>query len=462
LLVPSAPTTDPWGWILWGRELTHFHLETVVGGAPSWKPLPVLITTPLALLGGAAPTFWLLVARAGGLFSLFVAYRLANRLAGPVAGAISAAGLVLSMHWVRSFGHGYTEPLAIGLLLLAVERALDERPRQALVLGALVTLSRPEGWPVLVAYGALLVWRRKISWWLGLAVLAVVPALWVVPDWLSSGDPFHASAVAKIVIPPDMGAALADAALTPPLPLSLAALAGVGIALRTRDRAILAVSAVVAAWSLLLIAMMAAGYPPSFRFFAIPAGLVVVLGAVGMVRLVEASPPRLPRIALIVGLVALSVPSVAFRVANAAETADDTLTRARLEGDLDTLVQRAGESRLRRCGFMAFPRRLSWARGVVAWDMNLRLYRLHQLNTSALGYIEELSDLRRERLPVNPRGPVEVRARGARFVLFSPFGTTPVREAGTRTPLRSLAGAGRWRALVSQASDCPGLTTPAS
>ena len=462
MLVPSAPTTDPWGWILWGRELTHFHLQTVVGGAPSWKPLPVLVTTPLALLGGAAPQLWLLVARAGGLFSLFVAYRLGRRLAGPVAGAISVAGLILSAHWVRSFGHGYTEPLAIGLLLLAVERALDERPRQALVLGALVTLSRPEGWPVLVAYGALLVLRRRISWWLALAVLAVVPALWIVPDWLSSGDPFHASAVAKIVIPPHMGEALADAALTPPLPLSLAALAGVGIALRTRDRAILGVSAVVAAWALLLIAMMAAGYPPSFRFFAIPAGLVAVLGAVGMVRLVEASRPRLPRLVLILGLVALSAPSVVFRVANAAETADDTVTRARLESDLDTLVQRAGDARLRRCGFMAFPRRLSWARGVVAWDMNLRLYRLHQLGTSALGYIEELSDLRRERLPVTPRGPVHVRARGARFVLFSPFGDSQVREEGTRTPLRSLAAAGRWRALVSQASDCPGLTTPPS
>src|SRR3954471_21404794 len=73
LLVPSAPTTDPWGWILWGRQLIHFHLDTVVGGAPSWKPLPVVVATPLALAGGAAPALWMLVARAGGLFSLFLA-----------------------------------------------------------------------------------------------------------------------------------------------------------------------------------------------------------------------------------------------------------------------------------------------------------------------------------------------------------------------------------------------------
>src|SRR5690349_19793245 len=75
LLVPSAPTTDPWGWIVWGRELMHLQLNTV-RGPPSWKPLPVLVTAPLSLLGAAAPSAWLLVARAGGLVALWLAYRL--------------------------------------------------------------------------------------------------------------------------------------------------------------------------------------------------------------------------------------------------------------------------------------------------------------------------------------------------------------------------------------------------
>ena len=49
-LVPSAPTYDPWAWIVWGREILHLDLSTVDG--PSWKPLPVLLTTPFALFGG--------------------------------------------------------------------------------------------------------------------------------------------------------------------------------------------------------------------------------------------------------------------------------------------------------------------------------------------------------------------------------------------------------------------------
>ena len=109
-------------------------------------------------------------------------------------------GLLLSKTWIRSFGHGYTEPLATGQLFLAVERALDERPCQALVLAAAVSLTRPEAWPLVVAYGAFLVWRRQVGWRFGGAIVGMVPALWILPDWLSSGDLFHASEVAKVVV----------------------------------------------------------------------------------------------------------------------------------------------------------------------------------------------------------------------------------------------------------------------
>ena len=81
LLWPSTPTYDPWAWILWGREITE--LDLVTEGGPSWKPLPILFTTPFALFGDdLAPYLWLWVARAGGLFGCVMAYRVANRLVG--------------------------------------------------------------------------------------------------------------------------------------------------------------------------------------------------------------------------------------------------------------------------------------------------------------------------------------------------------------------------------------------
>src|SRR4051794_8353285 len=85
LLGPAVPTYDPWAWIIWGREITHLDLNTVSG--PTWKPLPILFTTPFALLGdAAAPGLWLLIARAGGLLAIAMAYRLGSRLGGRAAG----------------------------------------------------------------------------------------------------------------------------------------------------------------------------------------------------------------------------------------------------------------------------------------------------------------------------------------------------------------------------------------
>src|SRR3954466_16033536 len=80
LLLPSTPTYDPWAWIIWGREVLHLDLSTV--GGPPWKPLPLLFTAPFSLFGDAAPDLWLLIARAGGLLALAMAFRLARRLAG--------------------------------------------------------------------------------------------------------------------------------------------------------------------------------------------------------------------------------------------------------------------------------------------------------------------------------------------------------------------------------------------
>src|SRR3954454_14369237 len=59
LIGPAEPTYDPWAWIIWGREIAHVDLNAVSG--PSWKPLPILVTTPISLLGdAAAPNLWLL------------------------------------------------------------------------------------------------------------------------------------------------------------------------------------------------------------------------------------------------------------------------------------------------------------------------------------------------------------------------------------------------------------------
>ena len=87
LAIPATLSYDAWAWLVWGREIVRFDLDTT--GGPSWKPLPVLVAVPVSTLGDLAPAAWLVVARVGGLLALVGVYRLASRLAGRTAGARS-------------------------------------------------------------------------------------------------------------------------------------------------------------------------------------------------------------------------------------------------------------------------------------------------------------------------------------------------------------------------------------
>src|SRR3954466_12263936 len=80
LALPSGPTYDPYAWLIWGRDLAHLDLATS-GTGTSWKPLPALIAAALAPSAKHAAHGWLVVARAGGMFAVFMAFRLAWRLA---------------------------------------------------------------------------------------------------------------------------------------------------------------------------------------------------------------------------------------------------------------------------------------------------------------------------------------------------------------------------------------------
>ena len=157
-LVPSAPTYDPWAWIVWGREILHLDLSTVDG--PSWKPLPVLLTTPFALFGGLAPDLWLFVARAGadrrrrhGLPGRAAARRSAGRRCRRGAPTRVAPWML------RNSALGNSEGLLVALGLAAVERHLAGRTAMRFLLGIGAGAAAPEAWPFIGLYGLWLFWR---------------------------------------------------------------------------------------------------------------------------------------------------------------------------------------------------------------------------------------------------------------------------------------------------------------
>ena len=235
LLAPSAPTTDPWGWIVAGAaRFSTFSSRRLCPGRPRGSRSPSSSPRRWRSLAAARRRCGSCSARAGALVSLVAAARLVEQ-ARRSAGRPLPSGLILA-RWLRAFAHGYTEPLAIGLLVLAVDQHLSGRPRRALVLGRWWLCRGPRRSP----------WSPRTGCSNGVAASSISPGggrpgdrggLWIVPDWIGSGDPFHASHVAVDVVHTGGGAtlrALSEAIVIVPLPLSLTAVAGPVLAIRRR------------------------------------------------------------------------------------------------------------------------------------------------------------------------------------------------------------------------------------
>lgn len=386
LAFPAAPTFDAWAWLVWGREVGALDLDTT--GDPSWKPLPVLVTTVLAPLGDAAVPVWMTIARAGGLLAVVATYRLAARYAGGAAGLVAAALLVLTPdgdpRFLRLVGEGHVAPLAVAFALFAVESHLDGRRSWALALAGGAALSRPEAWPFLGAYATWLWFRDRDQRRLLVLVLAGVPFSWFGGDWWGSGDPFHGADAAQVGagdgVLQRLGESLRVGASMVVVPAWLAAVAAVATARQRRERVLLAVAAGAIAWTSLVVLMATTlGYAALSRFFLPAAAVVCVLAGIGLVRLVtelgsRRGSPVLATVAAVsvVASVALILP----RVTGVVSVLDGVARRGHLEDDLDRVIERAGGAEtLAACGEVAVdgPGLL---RSAVAWKLDLPLHRV--------------------------------------------------------------------------------------
>jgi len=377
-LLPAGPTYDPWAWITWGREITEWNLDTRTG--PSWKPLPVLFTTPFALTGDTwAPELWLVIAQAGGLLAFAFTYRLAARLAGWPAGLIAVGGLVVADEFIRNFARGNSEGLLVGLCLWAIERHLDGRRRDAFLLGVAAGLLRPELWPFLLAYGLWLMWTDAGTRPLVVGCGALTLVLWFVPEYVGSGDFMRAASRAREPNPDS--AAFADipfvetfrrsgSVLMPPL--LLGAVIALVRAWLERDRVRLTLGAVAVALMVAVAAMTQAGFAGNLRYVALPAALVCVLAGAGWVEVVRSAAARFGRPAaagVAALLVAAAAPFVIADVDKLAFDLDVVRAESELYDRLPAIVAKSGGSaRLLECGPVYAP---PFEVQAVAWAMHV-------------------------------------------------------------------------------------------
>ena len=295
LLLGASLRVDPLGWLRWGRALALGDGAFSTADYPSWKPLPLLLTVPLAPFGAAAGPLLLIVLRAGGFLALAGVFEIARRRAGPMAGLVAAGALALVPGWWPALAGGAIEPAVVALACLAVLRHEAGRPGQTLALLGVMALGREEAVPLVVLYGACLL--RRDRRWLPAAVLsaATIAGLWLTGDWLGSGDPLHGGALARAA--PDAVALRAGG--VPAWtgletiaglmwgPLWIVAGLGVAAAVRAGDRraGILATAALL--WAATDLALAASGYPLQTRFLFPAAAMFCVAAGLGTAALAD-------------------------------------------------------------------------------------------------------------------------------------------------------------------------------
>jgi hypothetical protein len=337
LLVQPAPSYDPWAWLLWGRELAGGGLSTLDG--PAFKPLPVAVCALLAPFGSAAPWLWVLLVRIAALLAAWLAYGLGRELAdgSRVAGALAAVGVVLCGALPYYAATGAEPALVLALALGGAAAWRERRFRVALACAVGCALLRVEAWPFALAAGVAL-WHRRPQDRALLAGLALlVPAAWLVPELIGSGDLLRSGARARVPNPgqPALARIPALAALRAAVELPLWPLwGGVAALLALRTRAALLPAAAGAAWIAIVALMAQAGFSGEPRYALPGAALIALSGAVGLVR----APPR-PVLAVAVGLVALAA---APRLADLPALRAEQAYQWRLAGDLADAVRAAG------------------------------------------------------------------------------------------------------------------------
>jgi hypothetical protein len=425
LLLPSAPTYDPWAWIVWGREVVHLDLSTV--GGPSWKPLPVLFTAPFSLFGSAAPDLWLIVGRAGALLAIAMAFRLARRLAGGswgfAAGLIAALALITSTGYVRAVWPGYSEGLLVAFLLWAIESHLEGHRRRALVLGTLAALLRPESWLFVGAYGLWLAWRAPTTRRLVAACGAAILALWFLPELWGSGHVLRAAERANNPDPqsPAYAAHPAQEVLKEfglSLTWPLFALAGIAVGFAVwrwrRELPVLVVAGIGAAWLAVVAAMTEAGYSGNPRYLIPVTAITCVLAGVGVARLLGLLPaPGRAWVRWFVAVVLIVGVGVVVYDRPAIDAVTDGLRAdAELNHQLETVVTRAGGAKaVLACGH---PVTGAYQVPALAWHLDVHTIRV------GLG-----------------APPPTIVFRAERSVRMPPVPRQP--------PYRRIATAGRWR-----------------
>jgi hypothetical protein len=319
---------------------------------PAFKPLTVAVCTVLTPLGGAAPEAWVIVARAGMVLAVLLAFMLGRDLGGVAAGAVAGVGVAFAGDLIGYSAAGAEPGWTIALALAGLLAWRADRPRAALACGVGCALLRVEAWPFLLAFGVVL-WRtRPQDRALLVACAVAIPALWFVPELIGSGDPLRSGARARVPNPGQPAtepvpalAALREAVTLPLWPLWAGAIVVLAAGPRAAPAAARPLLFAGLAWIALVAVMAEAGFSGEPRYSLPGAALVAVAGAVGLVAVVR------DRRALAGPAAALLLVAAAPKLVDLPDLRSDQAYQRDLAADLTRVIDRAGgRDALLACG----------------------------------------------------------------------------------------------------------------
>jgi hypothetical protein len=402
VLTKTRPGYDAFGWLVWGRQVLHWNLNT--DGAPSWKPVTFLFTLPYALAGRAQPWLWVITAVAVAFSGAVFAGRIAYRLTGPcpqrryapiVAAAVAGIGVLGLNGYAQLLLIANSDPMIVTFCLAAIDSHLSGRRKLAFAMLVLAALGRPEAWAFAGLY-ALWAWRALPSMRLLAVVgLALIPALWFsIPaltskSWFISGDlalnahtMIHGSKIIGVI---------SRLRSLSGLPMQLAAVFAVALALARRDRTSLMLAGAAVLWVAIEIAFAWHGWSAVPRYLIEPAAVMVVLagGAVGRVLAYTPRHATMLRwagpvavLALIVSLTPYARDDVRITHAQIIKQASDATRLSRLQS---VIAREGGAARILACGqpvtFVGFQSTLAWELGMNVGNVGYKPGRSIDLGT---------------------------------------------------------------------------------
>jgi hypothetical protein len=381
----TRPSFDAYGWLVWGYQTLHGSLD--LGGAPSWKPMPLLFTFPFAIFGHYQVWLWMItsvaIALAGPVFAGRIAFRLSGGRAlmdgaenpvaryAPVAAAIFAGAAVLGtedyMHYILSV---QTDPMLVTFGLAALDMFLIGRYRWTLLIGVLAALGRPEFFPFV---GAFMVWYSLRAWTklpreraffeigLVVAAAAVIAFFWWGVPWITNGRPNISGELAKlsprVLKHNKIGGTIGRFGELEYLPIWIAAAVGIVLGAIRRNWVVLGMALSAVIWVIIEIAFALHGWPGLPRYMFEAAALCCVLAgvAVGWVLAdLPAMRPGLPQwigVPAVVVLVAVLIPGALNRAHVERKDLKHERGRAHEIALLQTTANRLGGTRhIQNCG----------------------------------------------------------------------------------------------------------------